>query len=103
MRWLLLFSLIASPALAHDSGPGSWINQQKLTDPFTKEWCCNLHDCKEETDNVEAQPGGFLIRSTHEVIPAARVIWRSPGGWWRCRRMDGTNRTRCLIGPPNGS
>lgn len=93
-------------ALAHDHGPGSWINNQKLTDPQTKEFCCNLLDCREEPDNVRAlADGNFLILTTQEVFPAARVIWRSPGGWWRCRYMSGsrTGKTRCLIGPPNGS
>lgn len=101
VAFILLVSL--SGAMAHDHGPGSWINNEKLTDPISKEWCCNLHDCREETANVVAMPGGFLIRSTREVIPSSRVIWRSPGGWWRCRRLDGTNSTRCLIGPPSGS
>ncbi len=87
---------------AHDTGEGAWINNQRLTDPETKQWCCNLHDCRDETTNVRGVEGGYLIVSTGEVIPRERVIWKSPGGWWRCRNLsDGS--TRCLIGPPNGS
>lgn len=100
----VLWAAFLLPAMAHDHGPGSWINNERLTDPQTKQWCCDLNDCREETANVQALPdGNFLILDTKEVIPHQRVIWRSPGGWWRCRYLDGTNRTRCLIGPPPGS
>lgn len=91
-----------SYALAHTDGPGAWINQQRLTDPITKEWCCNLQDCRDETSNIEETQDGFLVKSTGEVIPEARVIWRAPPGeWWRCRYLAGPNegKTRCLIGP----
>jgi hypothetical protein len=91
-----------SASRAHDHGPGSWINNEKLTDPQTGEWCCNLVDCREE--NVTPVDGGYLVE-TGEVIPQKRVIWRSPGSWWRCRYMSGAQegQTRCLIGPPQGS
>lgn len=93
---------VLSPAVAHDHGPGSWINHERLIDPVSKEWCCDLRDCQEEKNNVRALPdGNFLIISTGEIILFKRVIWRSPGSWWRCRRPD--NATRCLIGPPPGS
>lgn len=87
---------------SHVHGDGSWINNERLTDPLSKEWCCNLVDCREE--QVEPVRGGFQVE-TGEVVPAQRVIWRSPGGWWRCRYMSGEkiNQTRCLIGPPPGS
>lgn len=102
----LLFLLwLYSMAWAHDHGEGSWINSQRLTDPITGQWCCNLIDCREETANVEPVDGGYLIKDTGEAIPRERVIWRSPGGWWRCRYMSGpeAGKTRCLIGPPMGS
>lgn len=115
MRFATAFAaaFLCLPALAHDHGYGSWINNERLIDPRTKEWCCNTNDCREEPDNVEAVPGGFLVKSTGEVIPKERVIWRSPGGWWRCRYLSPTavdennqpkmGKTRCLIGPPMGS
>ena len=93
---------LIAPVLAHDHGPGSWINNERIRDPVTGEWCCNLVDCREEPDNVEPVADGYRIRSTDELIPSARVIWRSPGGWWRCRNLT-TGATRCLIGPPQGS
>ena len=97
-----------SYALAHTDGPGAWINQQSLSDPVTKESCCNLNDCREETDNVRPVEGGYLVIDTGEVIPPERMIWRSPGGWWRCRYLAShtlppgkrIGDTRCLIGPP---
>jgi hypothetical protein len=105
MRLVLAASAAAfllSAALAHDHGPGSWINNERIRDPVTGEWCCNLVDCREEPDNVEPVTDGYRIISTGEVIPRERVIWRSPGGWWRCRNLA-TGATRCLIGPPHGS
>jgi hypothetical protein len=93
-------------ARAHDHGPGSWINNQKLKDPVTFEDCCNLNDCAEEpSGNIEPVEAGFLIKSTGEVVARERVIWRSPGGWWRCRYIGPVwpkkpGHTRCLIGPP---
>lgn len=89
---------ILSPSYAHDH----WISRQKLTDPITGQWCCNEYDTFEETENVEKVNGGYRIISTGEFISDDRVIWKSPGGWWRSRNLgDGT--TRCLIGPPPAS
>ena len=101
----LVAVFLCMPALAHDHGAGSWINNERLIDPVTREWCCNTNDCREEPDNVEARPDGYRIRSTGEVVARERVIWRSPGGWWRCRYLSGerAGETRCLIGPPQGS
>lgn len=99
-------------------GHESWINNQNLRDPSTKQSCCNLHDCREETNNIERIETGYLVKSTGEVIAPERVIWRSPGGWWRCRFTNQPapwtdnwlknlprkiGDTRCLIGPPMGS
>ena len=101
----LLLCASGGLALGHDHGPGSWINNQKITDPVTGEWCCDLNDCREEPDNIREADGGYLIVSTGEIIDRKRVIWRSPGGWWRCRYLHGekAEQTRCLIGPPAGS
>lgn len=102
------FLLFMGALRAHDHGDGSWINHQNLRDPVSGEHCCNLNDCREE--KVEATAGGYLVE-TGEVIPSRRVVWRSPGGWWRCRYLGGEHtrpdqaagKTRCLIGPPQGS
>lgn len=96
---LFLFLLIAT-TWAHDS----WISRENLRDPVSLESCCNAMDCQEEL-GIEAVEGGYLIKSTGEVIHRERIIWRSPGGWWRCRYLSGTKSglTRCLIGPPQGS
>lgn len=102
---LMLVGLVSlsmsSPVKGHDS----WISRERIVDPVTNEWCCNHIDCAEEVSGVEAVDGGYLIKSTGEVIPRERVVWRSPGGWWRCRYLGGEKfgKTRCLIGPPQGS
>ena len=52
IRWLLiaaalllLFLLALYPlAHAHDS----WISRQRITDPASGEWCCNMIDCRVE-------------------------------------------------------
>lgn len=92
----LLGGFLCLPAYGHDS----WINRNGLTDPVTKHWCCNEHDC--EAERVREVMGGYMV-STGEVIPMSRVLWNSPDGrWWRCRFMSGSDvgKTRCLIGPP---
>lgn len=95
---LLGLSIALSPLLvmAHES----WINRQNLTDPLSKQTCCNKNDCVEE--QVREVIGGYLVMSG-EVIPYSRVIWASPEGTWvRCRNTptDPKSSTRCLIGPP---
>lgn len=90
-------------ALAHDSGPYRWISNEMLRDPQSQEWCCGDLDCQTET--VREVAGGYQVE-TGEIVPYARVIWKSPEGTWiRCRYLSGekTNQTRCLIGPPPGS
>lgn len=101
--------LLSAPALAHDHGPGSWINQEHLTDPETGQWCCDEKDCSPvPAGGVEERAGGYFIKATGEVFPKARVIWKSPdGGWWRCEQIisdpSGRRPTRCLIAPIPGS
>lgn len=95
----LAILLLLSPALAHES----WINREKLTDPASKEWCCNRNDCRSE--QVRETNGGYVV-TTGEFVPFHRVIWKSEDGhWWRCRYMAGerAGKTRCLIGPSPGS
>jgi hypothetical protein len=53
-------------------------------------------------DGIREVTGGYSVAATGELIPYARVIWRSEdGAWWRCRNLY-NNSTRCLIGPPPG-
>jgi hypothetical protein len=102
--WLawVLGACVAVMAVAQSRAHDHWIQHQNLRDPVTNQWCCDERDTQEETDNIEAVPGGYLVKSTGEIIPKERVIWRSPGGWWRSRNLS-DNTTRCLIGPPQGS
>jgi len=104
MRLIVFASvLLTSSALAHDS----WINQLRLTDPMSGQWCCNDMDCEAvPAGGVAEQQDGYFIAETREVIAKERVIWKSQDGlWWRCRFMHGENagKTRCLIGPPPNS
>lgn len=103
MTRLLALLLLISPAMAHDTGPGSWINSGGFRDPQSGEHCCNLHDCRAEA--VREVSGGYATDGG-DVVPYSRVIWNSADGrWWRCRYLGGEKigKTRCLIGPPPGS
>lgn len=95
--------IFCGPALAHDhaDSSGSWIGQQRMTDPRSGEFCCDQRDCFAE---LVSEFSDFIVVMTGEMIPTARVIWRSADGqWWRCRVwMNGEQKTRCLIGPPKG-
>lgn len=97
--FLMLAGCGERPAYAHDH----WISQQRLVDPVSGEWCCGTDDCQVEV--VEETVGGYRVL-TGEVIPASRVIWKSPDGLWRrCRYLSGdkAGKTRCLVGVPPGS
>ena len=68
----MVAALAAAPALAHDHGPGSWINRQNLRDPQTGQWCCDERDTRAETDNIEAVPGAaqeVIARTGKRAIP----------------------------------
>jgi hypothetical protein len=99
----LTLTVLMQCAKAHDH----WINDARLVDPFTKEWCCNEHDCELINAGGVSETSGdsYLISETGEIFPAMRVIWKSGDGrWWRCRYLGGdkAGQTRCLIGPvPN--
>jgi hypothetical protein len=97
IRFALCGALLwGSTALAHDH----WISRENLSDPVTKQSCCDKDDCQEEFTVRRADASGYLIMSTGEIWGRDRVIWKSPGGWWRCKWIA-TGLTRCLIGPPN--
>lgn len=92
----LAFLFVPSLVHAHDS----WISRQRITDPASGEWCCNMNDCQPE--QVREVRGGYSTQGG-DVVPYSRVIPKSPDGqWWRCRYMGGekVGKTRCLIGPP---
>ena len=103
---LIIAALSLAPALAHDHGEGSWMNQMSLVDPVSKQWCCDSRDCEPvPAGGVLERDDGVLVIETGEVIGHERIIWRAPDGrWWRCRNLAGENvgKTRCLIGPPRG-
>lgn len=101
MKKLLASLLLITPAFAHDN----WISRENLTDPVTKEFCCNADDCAAvEEGGIKESLYGHIVVETGEFIQNNRIIWRSPGGWIRCRYLGGpkANMTRCLIGPPRG-
>lgn len=96
--WLVL-STSQQIALAHDSGPGSWIRNGNFISPLDGAHCCGEHDCFAlDPDDVREAAGGYLIRSLNELVPAREVQWSRDGQYWRCRKADGTRR--CFFAPP---
>jgi hypothetical protein len=92
----------ATAALGH--GAWQWIEDYRLYDPQTGDWCCGKNDCGAiEGDGISQTSLGYQIKATGEVIPYSRVIWESPDGKpWRCWNTYGERKglTRCLIMPP---
>lgn len=82
-------------ARAHDI----WINQGALKNP-AGEWCCGDYDCKELNYTPKSVAGGYQL-DNGEIIPQSEIMPVSPGGWWICRRPDGSRR--CTFMPPSGS
>ena len=104
MRKLVPFAgvilLIASAALAHEVGPGAWINSGRFVSPVDGQHCCGDHDCFEiKSEDISEQPGGgYFIRTLNEVVPAREVQVSRDGHYWRCKKADGSRR--CFFAPP---
>lgn len=102
LRLIVLATLLAFLSISIANSHDHWINESRLIDPFTGEWCCNDKDCKPE--RVQEVFNGYMTSAPDFVIKD-RVIWKSQDGhWWRCNKIvNGKDTTRCLIGPPPGS
>lgn len=94
MRWLV-FVLLATQALAHDEGPGSWIGHEGFKSPITKQHCCDGDDCK-MTTGVQLTPRGYVLPSG-EVFPPDMTLPSQDGKYWRCASSGAP--TRCLFVP----
>jgi hypothetical protein len=102
MAALVAAVLFSGSALAHDSGPGSWIRNGNFISPLDGAHCCGEHDCFAlDPDDVREAAGGYLIRSLDELVPPREVQWSRDGRYWRCRKADGTRR--CFFAPPPAS
>lgn len=86
------------PASAH--GAASWIMDNAMIDPVTKESCCGAQDCEMvPATGVRIVEGGYLIYETGETIPESRAQDSKDGHFWRCRYLTGidTGKTRCFF------
>jgi hypothetical protein len=90
---------------AHDS----WISRGSLRNG-AGEWCCGEGDCfVVPSDRVSARADGYHVVVTPdenpgaehvrlEVVPYAEAQPSPDGGYWRCKRPDGSRR--CFFAPP---
>lgn len=102
--WLVLMFWLGM-TLGAVAQEGHWI-EQRWTDPQSKQWCCNLSDCKPLAPGiVKAVPGGYVLTDTGEFIPNHRVLpVQDPNDqrYWACWYPHETKR-RCFFAPSWGS
>ena len=106
---VLAIALLVAQVSAHDS----WISRGGLRNG-AGEWCCGTGDCGAlDKDAVHFNAAGYEIHGfvtiegtgarerVDEVVPAAEAQPSPDGGYWRCKRPDGSRR--CFFAPPPGS
>lgn len=94
-----LFIIGVSLAAAH--GDAEWIMRGDYRAP-TGEHCCGPEDCfKLDAADVAVVPGGYMVKSVNEFIPAEAALLSEDGNYWRCKRSDGSRR--CFFAPGMGS
>ena len=107
--FLLLTTLFAGPALAHDPHPG-WMMEPQYKNNQGEHCCSPNRDCKPIPDrDLELTPRGWKYLPTGEVIPERNTFRSRDTTHWRC---EGTiywysnirqSKTRCLFVAPGTS
>jgi hypothetical protein len=70
MRWLVLFALLAAPALAHDA----WSDGSAVP-PWVKSMCCGEADAHQLADGEAWQESdGWHFRAVDAVVPDTSVL-----------------------------
>ncbi len=88
------FLTLSSLAYAHDH----WISQGGFRNTVG-EWCCGAGDCFSiPGENISISAGGYVVRNLNEVVPFSEAQPSPDGGYWRCKRPDGSRR--CFFAPP---
>jgi len=86
----LLGPLLVFPGEAHEQFNGKR-NQMG-------EWCCGVGDCFEMPKSIISMDGKGYWLFKLEHVPFAEVQPSMDGGFWRCKRPDGSRR--CFFAPP---
>lgn len=98
MKALLGLLLLCAPVQAHDF----WINNDGYKSTVDGSHCCGKNDCAHLTEGeVRRVTGGYLIKTTGEVVPDAEAQVGEDGYFWRCKRYDGSRR--CFLTPAGGT
>jgi hypothetical protein len=88
--------VLGSSAIAHDS----WISRGQYRNP-AGEWCCGEGDCfAVPATSVMTTGQGYQLFGV-ETVPYKETLPSPDGGYWRCKRPDGTRR--CFFAPPPNS
>jgi hypothetical protein len=106
------FGSLVTPAYAHDTGPGSWINHQGLRNPRTGAACCGPNDCTPLPKQVVHRVGGgFLVEHlgypnrndyahmgmVSDFIPDNEINPSADDQYWLCHGADFS--VRCFMAP----
>ena len=106
------FGSLATPAYAHDTGPGSWINHQALKNPVTGMGCCGVNACSVVPKSaVHRTGGGFLVEHlgypdrhhyehmgmVTDFVPDNEINPSADDDYWLCHGADFS--VRCFMAP----
>jgi hypothetical protein len=90
-------------AFAHES----WISRHQYSDPESRDWRCDEHDCFPlDDDQVRATKEGFELNGNF-FVARHRVLLSGDGQYWACFNTGGKGpharekEVRCFFAPMN--
>ena len=98
MRVLLALALTLACTAVFSHGSEQWINDAKLVDPVSKEFCCGPTDCSALTPGSVERVSGAIFVGWDHALPF------SPDGHYHiCIGYDESliPNVRCFITPPS--
>ena len=101
---VVLTLFVSAPSvLAHDS----WISRHQYSDPESRDWCCDEHDCFPLDDaDVRAINEGFELNGKY-FVARQRVLPSGDGQYSACFNTGGKGpharekEVRCFFAPVN--
>ncbi len=102
---LVVLALFGSAhgVFAHDS----WISRHQYSDPDSRDWCCDEHDCFPLADGeVRVTGEGFELNGKY-FVARQRVLLSGDGQYWACFNSGGKGphgrekEVRCFFAPMN--
>lgn len=100
---VLALFVSARGVFAHDS----WISRHQYSDPESRDWCCDEHDCFPlDDDEVRVTGEGFELNGKY-FVARQRVLLSGDGQYWACFNSGGKGphgrekEVRCFFAPMN--